>query len=574
MDDTHKKNEYDVIIIGGGINGVGIARDCALRGIKALLLEKHDFARGASGNNTGMIHGGIRYLKYDVGTTKNSCIDAGYVAYIAPHLLFRVPFIYPVFKGESFGRFLLDGAEIFFSAYDRFQKLKGGKPHARLSAQETLQLEPGLASDLIGAVTMDEWGVDSFRLCLENALDAKMHGAEIKTYCEFSDFLRDASGSIKGVRYFDKNLQTSLESYAPVVINATGAWGPRIASKMGVPYKLRQGKGVHLVFSQRISNYGLLIFAVDGRQMFFLPHDTHTVIGTTDDDYYSDLDTPPILEDEVKYILQAARRIFPKIDDYRATHAYVGVRPTIYAFGKNEDALSREHAVIDHSADDIPGLFSVTGGKLAAYRQLAQEVSDLVAQKIGNNVACSTHEQKLPGALSEINYDSISKNFSWPKAAAQRLVRRHGGKSTTIATQSESRPELKEEVCACEPVLRAEIDYSAEQEILCHLHDICARTKLGMGLCGGSRCLSRASSIIAQKKEWGIARQMVELQSSMDQLYQKRRPVLGGASLATEELNRATHFLSANLNSYFLQAQAEYREIKSANAPAESVLTR
>src|SRR5689334_1759443 len=105
--------EYDVIIIGGGINGVGIARDCALRNIKTLLVEKHDFARGASGNNTGMIHGGMRYMQYDVGTTRSSCTDSGYIQKIASHLLFRIPFLFPVFKGDRVGRLLLEGAEIF-----------------------------------------------------------------------------------------------------------------------------------------------------------------------------------------------------------------------------------------------------------------------------------------------------------------------------------------------------------------------------------------------------------------------------------------------------------------------------
>ena len=163
------RTEHDVIIVGGGVNGCGIARDAALRGLRVLLAERNDLAKGASGANTGMIHGGIRYLRYDVKTTKLACTDSGYIQAIAPHLLFRIPFLMPVFEGDVFGRFLLEGAEIFFEAYDAYQPLKRGKPHTRLSKQEVLALEPGLASDVTGAVTMDEWGIDPFRLVVANA---------------------------------------------------------------------------------------------------------------------------------------------------------------------------------------------------------------------------------------------------------------------------------------------------------------------------------------------------------------------------------------------------------------------
>ena len=154
---------YDVIVLGGGVNGAGIARDCARRGIKVLLVEKTDLAKGASGANTGMIHGGIRYLRFDVHTTRMACTDSGYIQRIAPHLLFRIPFIVPVMKPAGAGfmttvvdRLFLEGAEIFFEAYDEFQPLKRGKAHTRLTKEETLALEPGLSPDILGAITMDD----------------------------------------------------------------------------------------------------------------------------------------------------------------------------------------------------------------------------------------------------------------------------------------------------------------------------------------------------------------------------------------------------------------------------------
>ncbi|HLB59412.1 MAG TPA: FAD-dependent oxidoreductase, partial [Bdellovibrionota bacterium] len=164
---------FDVIIIGGGINGTGVARDCALRGLKPLLLERYDLSVGATWASSGMIHGGLRYLLYDVKTTKNSCIDSGYIQQIAPFCLFRLPFLYPVIPGETLNVELL---EAFFETYDRYAPLKNGKKHCRLTKAEVLELEPGITDRVQGAITFDEWGIDATRLCILNAKDAEHHG--------------------------------------------------------------------------------------------------------------------------------------------------------------------------------------------------------------------------------------------------------------------------------------------------------------------------------------------------------------------------------------------------------------
>ena len=484
---------HDVIIIGGGINGSGIARDCALRGIKTLLIEKHDFAKGASGNNTGMIHGGIRYLFYDVGTTKSSCKDSGYIQKIAGHLLHRVPFLFPIMKSEFGGKFLLEGAEIFFEAYDRFQPLKNGKPHTRLTREEALELEPGLSPNIIGAVTLDEWAIDSYRLNVENAVDAQLAGASVRNYCEFTNFIQDSMGHISGIEFYDHIHKQHEQHEAKWVINATGAWGASISNQTQTPYKMRPGKGVHVVYPHRISNYGLIMKAIDNRQMFFLPHGTDTWIGTTDDDFYGDLDSPPILEDEIKYIIESARSVFPSIDQYTPHSSYVGVRPTLYEWGKNEDALSREHLILDHDN----GLISITGGKLASYRELSEEVTDLLAKKLGVKTPCETHTRLLPGF--------------YPKAST-------------------------EEVCLCENISKEQLTYSIQNEICGHLSDLIGRCHLAKGACGGAHCLWRASQIFAEQKNLTPKQQIQELKHMQEICFKEREPVLAGANLAREEL--------------------------------------
>ena len=558
-------SDFDVIVLGGGINGAGIARDCARRGLSVCVVEKNDLAKGASGANTGMIHGGIRYLMYDVHTTKMSCTDSGYIQRIAPHLLFRVPFIVPVMKPQGAGllqtmmdRLLLEGSEVFFEAYDVYQPLKRGKPHTRLTRDEALALEPGLNPNILGAVTMDEWGIDPFRLVVENAIDAVEHGAVILTWHELTGFLKGADGRVEGVEVQDRLTAGAPKRTlrAPVVINATGAWGPRTAAMAGAWYQLRPGKGVHIVYSHRISNYGFAITGVDGRQMFLMPHENGSIIGTTDDDYYGDLDHPRATEDEVKYILQAARDVFPGIDQYRMSRTYVGVRPTLFTWAKNEDRLSREHAFYDHAPQGVPGLISVAGGKLAAYRQLAEEVSSEVARRLDNQTPCSTHAAPLPGAEGPIDVDGWMKDL--PKRhrlAVSRMAYRHGSRSAALLRAVADDPRQACETCLCEPVCEAEIRGSIQTEVVRRLVDVRRRTRQSMGACGGTRCAARTSQILLEEANLSAVEQLVELQGAMDARFIGKRPVLEAANLATEELNQAMHFLTGNLGPLFRAAR-------------------
>jgi glycerol-3-phosphate dehydrogenase len=573
--------DFDVVILGGGVNGCGIARDCARRGLKVALVEKNDLAKGASGANTGMIHGGIRYLFYDVKTTKMSCTDSGYIQRIAPHLLFRVPFLVPLLRSPDGAtlaeRLYLAGAEIFFEAYDVYQPLKRGKPHTRLTADEALALEPGLSPHILGAVTMDEWGIDPFRLTVENAVDAVEHGAVVLTWHELVAFVKEGD-RVVGVDVVDHLGGARRRLRAPLIINATGAWGPRVAAMAGGGFQLRPGKGVHIVYSHRISNYGISLTGVDGRQMFLMPHENGSIVGTTDDDYYGDLDHPRATEDEVKYILQAARAFFPSIDRYRMSRTYVGVRPTLWAWSENEDRLSREHAFYDHAAQGVPGLISVAGGKLAAYRQLAEEVSNELARRLGNRAPCTTHTAPLPGAAGPIDVDRWSQR--WPakhRLAIARMAYRHGARSLPLLRRADDDPREACATCVCEPVSEAEIRGTIRTEVVRRLVDVRRRTRQSMGACGGTRCLLRTSQLWQQETSASPASQLIELRGAMTARFVGKAPVLEGANLATEELNQAMHFLGGNL-APFLRAAAvalddDGRGV-SRHAPADAPATR
>src|SRR5882672_10895946 len=200
-----------------------------MRGLKVALFQRHDLAFGASGNSSGMIHGGPRYLPTNPKVTRQSCQDSGYIQQIAPHLLFRIPFLMPVLAGAK-GRVLIELLDGFFHAYDLYQPLKRGEPHTRLNEQELAHLEPGLVGHLAGGVTFDEWGVDGTRLCVLNALDAKERGATVHLHTTVESIAKAPPSPGAPLRYVirarDRMTQRALVVRAANVVNASGAWGP------------------------------------------------------------------------------------------------------------------------------------------------------------------------------------------------------------------------------------------------------------------------------------------------------------------------------------------------------------
>jgi glycerol-3-phosphate dehydrogenase len=493
-------SNYDVIVIGGGVNGTGVLRDCALRGLRAALFERNDIAFGASGNSSGMIHGGPRYLTMDPAVTHASCLDSGFIQSIAPHLLFRAPFILPVTKHMG-SRQELDVLDAFFDVYDRYQPLKRGKPHTRLNADDLRRLEPGLRGDFEGGVTFDEWGIDGVRLCVANAVDALEHGAEVFVPHTVENLIRDSDGHVCGVRYRSRLTGITDQATARLVINATGAWGPLTAAIGALPdgaVRLRPGKGVHLYFDRRLSNTALMVKAIDGRRVFIEPWQNTSVIGTTDDDYYGDLDNVFATTDEARYLVEAIARVFPLVERARLIGTWAGVRPTLYEWGKHEDALSREHEVIDHARHGADGMYSMIGGKLASYRMFAEEMTDIIGERLMNKTACSTMKAKLPGGDETVAPEEVAMSGGIDLLSAKRLIYRHGSRARLIGEAMARDPKERELVCACEPVRKAEISYVVENEWAFDVDSVARRTRLGLGNCGGMRCAARCGAIVAE----------------------------------------------------------------------------
>jgi glycerol-3-phosphate dehydrogenase len=547
IDEAKADASYDVAVIGGGVNGSGVARDLTLRGLRVVLFERHDLAFGASGNSSGMIHGGARYLMYDPKVTRESCQDSGYIQRIAPHLLFRIPFVVPVKSGAKM-RVLLELMDAFFHAYDMYQPLKRSKLHTRLDATDVARLEPGITGSLAGGLTFDEWGVDGARLCVLNALDAKERGATVHLHCSVESIAKAPAEAGARPQYVirarDRQNQRSHVVRATNVVNATGAWGPITAALGSIAserVRVRPAKGIHVVMDRRLSNYAVVADAIDGRQIFLEPWENMTIIGTTDDDYYGDLDDVTATSEEVRYLVQGIAQVFPSVTEARAIGTTAGVRPTLYQFGPNEDALSREHAVIDHADDGAPGVYSMIGGKLASFRLFAQEMSDRIAHDLAPSTKCTTHLKPLPGGDRVPDALAIAEQHELTPVTARRLVFRHGSRAKRILQRIARRPRERAIVCACEPVLEAEVRHVLEDEMARTVGDVARRTRLGLGACGGMRCAARCGQIVAEELGLPPREGLEQARRFIERQARTRISAMGPAQARQEALNVA-HF--------------------------------
>jgi glycerol-3-phosphate dehydrogenase len=521
-------SDHDVCVIGGGVTGAGVARDLSLRGLSVLLLEKGDWGAGTTGGSSWMIHGGLRYLEFDWDTTRLSAQDAGHIVSIARNIVHRVVFIVPVLPHDKNN---IERLETAMEVYDRFQPLKKAQPHRRLTAEEARQAEPGLTPDLIGAVTTEEWGVDAHRLVYANVEDAMAHGARTLNHTEVVGLVRDG-GKVIGARYRAADGEIS-EARARVVVNATGPWSPRIAGLAGLTIHLRPAKGIHIVYPHRISNFSIIAESVDGRDLLMVSHAGFTLLGTTDDDFYGDLDSVDVLEDEVDYLLQAFERVFPSIREYRPVRATAAVRPTLFKWRSYEDDLSRRYQIIDHAAEGVDGLITITGGKLSMYRLMAEQTSDAVCRKLGHQAPCTTATSPLPGNESEMEPAAeLAHRRGIPALAAVRLQSRHGSRADKVLEDGRA----GRLVCRCEPITEAELAYSARHEQVRSLVDAFRRVGLAAGPCAGSACVLRAAEVIGAELGWSASQRFDAAREFIRGAWLGRAPVLGHSGWAQEEM--------------------------------------
>lgn len=530
---------FDVIIIGGGITGTGVARDCALRGLKVALVEKDDFASGTTGTCMGLLHGGPRYLLTNPELTRISCEESGHIQRIAPHLCFSVPFLQVLSSPEQMEVF-----DKFLGVYDQYQHLKNGKPHIRFEGQEMHRLEPSLAPGPYGGITLDEWGVNVFRLNLLNAKSASAHGARITNHAEVTQILKE-NGRVVGVEVKDLYSLTKERLYGRLVVNASGPWVPKIAKMAGTDFKLRPSKGVHVFLDRRITSVGLSVMAVDGRNIELLPHENTTMIGCTDTDFYGDpIEARPTFE-EIEYLLEPFATLVPQLRQARVIRSMAGVRPLLYETGMVAEKVTRDHRVRDHEEDGVPGFITIGGGKMVIHRLMAEDTTNLICKKLGIEASCKTREIPLPGGerlLTKEEIKEMARRYGIRVAAVNRLVSRHGTLASYILETYGNGATRRSEVCTCEPVLEAEIRYVIHEEWARSLDDIRRRTRMGMGPCQGCGCIGKVAAILGE--ELGLSAEEVALERHrfLAERWKGKRALLDCKQAAQEEITFMVYF--------------------------------
>ena len=487
----NKRNHFDVIVIGGGITGAGTARDCALRGLKTLLVERSDLTTGATGRNHGLLHSGARYAVTDQESATDCIKENMILRKVARHCVEETDGLFITLPEDD-----LSFQNTFIEACTR-----AGIRAEAIDPEEAKRLEPSVNKTLIGAVRVPDGSVDPFRLTTANALDARLHGAEVLTYHEVIDFIKDGK-RVVGVKLLNNRTKETVEVFAYITINAGGIWGHRIAAMAGATVNMFPAKGALLIFGHRVNNLVLNRCRKPADADILVPGDTICVIGTTSSRVpYEEIDNMQVTPEEVDLLLREGEKLAPCLANTRILRAYAGVRPLVAADNDPSGrSISRGIVCLDHETrDDIPGFITITGGKLMTYRLMAEWATDLACKKLGNTKKCQTAEICLPGSESEQEEGSEknNKNYSVPKPniGSRAAEGRHGTRSKKISADNRYDRSL---VCECEEVSIGEVNYAIEELRVHNLINLRRRTRVGMGTCQGELCACRAAGLLSK----------------------------------------------------------------------------
>ncbi len=506
---SSKERDFDIVIIGGGINGAGIARDAATRGLSVLLLESNDFGSGTTSWSSRLIHGGLRYLEYgELSLVYESLHERRYLRQIAPHLVDPIAINIPVYRSSKRGMWTLRAGMI---AYDLLSIGKRLPRHRMLNREEFLRGTPGVnTADLQGGARYYDAQVTfAERLVLENVVAAAQAGANVRNYSPVTA-IRIEDGQVRSVEFTDRVTGKLETASAPVVVNAAGPWVDRVLASANAPMPRLMGgtKGSHIVVgpfegSPRDAFY--VEAAADGRPIFIIPWNGQYLIGTTDIRYDDDPAAATASATEVEYLLRETNRVFPgaglTIDNIH--FAYAGIRPLPWRSKGPESAITRRHIIKRHR--NAKGLLSVIGGKLTTYRHLAEQVTDQAVKILGRQAsACSTSTELLPGAVGLDEADEkLPAVDLFPDAGRQRLLQIFGGRASEIFKLAAEDPLLVESLDPQGTVLAAEIVFCIRQEYARTLVDLLhRRTMLGLSPDLGQSYATAVARIAAAELGW------------------------------------------------------------------------
>lgn len=520
------KDQFDLLIIGGGITGAGAARDAARRGLKVAILDMQDLAFGTSSRSSKLVHGGLRYLEqYEFSLVFEAVSERRVLMNIAPHLVTPLGFLFPVYESSRHNVWTIN---LGMWVYDGLSLFRSPKMHRNLSLKEIKKEEPYLnQKQLKGAPLYYDCATDDARLTLETALDAGHNGAVIATYTKVLGFVRGDKGEIIGVNVQDVLSGATFEVFAHTIINATGPWSDRTRNLDNSKERksLRPTKGIHIVVdSERLktTNAVVCFHPKDGRVLFAIPWGDRTYIGTTDTDYQDDPGDVAASSTDVDYLIAASNFYFPDSNLTREDiiSTWAGVRPLVAEEQEegdgSESSVSREHSI----RTDPDGLITIAGGKLTTYRRMGEEVVEHAINRLRSmNTAPksllepSTASEPLPGAIGWPESEGIDAIIRQIKQTAgqaindktaQLLANTYGTKGIDVAKLVADDIELAKPLVVTRPEILAQVEYAVSHEVAFTVRDVLIRrTQLffrdkdqGLG------CCEDVANYMAKKLNW------------------------------------------------------------------------
>jgi glycerol-3-phosphate dehydrogenase len=498
---------FDLVVVGGGITGAGVALDAASRGLRTALVERGDFASGTSSKSSKLVHGGLRYLQQnELGLVHESLRERHLLLENAPHLVEPLTFLIPLFgKGGTVNQAVARTYATALWMYDLAGGWRIGKRHGRMTAEELSSHFPTLRTDrLVAGFVYYDARTDDARLTLAVMRTAVLeHGAVAANYSPVVGFLHDARGQVAGVRVApveeprtggwlepsprSSGAAGSFEVRARVVVNATGVWADEVRRLDDPTFRnsLRPAKGIHLTVPRDKLPCDLAVVLPvpkDRRSIFVVPWGEHTYIGTTDTSYGGPLDDPRVEPEDIAYVLDAVNAaVSSPLVPEDVTATWAGLRPLLAktgAKGRSPSArtadLSRRHQV--HRAPS--GLVSITGGKLTTYRKMADDTVDAVLRELGSaRVPCRTKHMRLRGseALGAQGMRELAAESGLEAEIVDRLAHRYGGEVAAVLGLTFQRPELRAALAAGLPHLEAEVVYAVRYEMAACVEDVLSR---------------------------------------------------------------------------------------------------
>lgn len=506
---------FDLLIIGGGINGCGAARDAALRGLKVALVEQRDWGAGTSSRSAKLVHGGLRYLAtFQLGLVRESTAERAVQTRVAPHLVKPIIFLMPVYAEHEHSLWFMN---LGLWLYDTLALFRIPRRHRKYRGRKALALQPNLRADgLRGALTFYDTTANDARLTLENALDAEGLGAVTVSYARVTGLVRDESGRVTGAQVTDALGGQTVEVRARMTLNTTGPWTDRLLALTGEHTRpmLRSTKGAHLVIDASrlpVHHAVAMIHPEDQRPLFIIPWGPHVYVGTTDYDTEADPDRVHAEARDRDSLLEAVNHYFPeaRITPEDIVSSWCGIRPLVAPDAEmSASKVSREHVIREQPR----GLLTMVGGKLTTYRIMARELVDQAARLLERDgrpgpkiPGCQTRDRPLPGAASirdQADLDGLAARLAdrekLTPAVATHLANTYGSRAEEVIRSAA--PGDLELLCPPLPYVWAELDYNVRMEHAQTLEDFYAR-RTQLLLRDPQGCLKTAAPVAARMGE-------------------------------------------------------------------------